>query len=207
MKVIINKPRPLFRRQLKTGPAHPLGNRVLVREFPVESRSEAGLFKPDEAKEHYYAGTVIGAGDQAADKLYDLGVELGDEVWYAKYAGLLQEWSHIVGRDNRECPHDGAWEFVPNTETKKWGALGEPNENTKLRECRACGTLRLTERVIVMSVEDLCLDVDLLVRLETGEMVRKRGADDRGRTRYFIERQFPDDHVSDLYQAFGEARA
>lgn len=185
MKLLtINNPRPLFRRELRQAPGLPLGNRVLVREFPPESKTEGGIEKAEVAIERYFAGTLIAAGDQAADRLYDLGVLLGDEVWYGKYAGLIQEWQHIVGEvDVKDCPHDSAWEFVPRTDPR-WRFAGTPDDNRGLRACRSCGTLKVTERVIVMSVEDLCVDVDLQRRLETGEMRRTRCEDKDGRTRY-----------------------
>lgn len=188
-KVVISKPRPLFRAELTVAPAHPMGDRVLVREFPVESKTEGGLEKPDVAKEHYFAGTIVAVGDQAADRLYDLGVEIGDEVWYAKYAGLIQSWQHIVAAGNDpDCAHDSAWEFLPRSDPA-WTAVGVPNENMELRACRTCGAKKLSERVIIMSVDDLCLNVDVQVRLERGELVRRRGEDADGRTRYYIERK------------------
>lgn len=190
--MIISKPRPLFRRQLKESPAHPLGARVLVREFPVESKSQGGLETPDVAKERYFAGTLIAAGDQAADRLYDLGVELGDEVWYGKYAGLVQAWQHIVGPDKESCAHFGVWDFVPKTDPA-WSLVGEPNENMELRSCRECSTLKVSERVIVLSVDDICLDVDLQARLESGAMVRLRGETQDGRTCYYITRESGND--------------
>lgn len=188
MNVIISKPRPLFRRELKLAPAQPLGERVLVREFPIESMSEGGLEMPETARQRYFAGTLIAVGDQAADKLWDLGVEIGDEIWYGKYAGLIEEWHHIVGKDKHRCPHDGAWELVPKDDPR-WQEIGAaPNDNMKLRACRACETLRVTERIVVLSVDDLVVDVDLQLRLEQGDMKRVRNEDAEGRTRYQIER-------------------
>jgi co-chaperonin GroES (HSP10) len=184
VKVTVNNPRPLFRRELRQAPGVPLGNRVLVREFPPESKTEGGIDLAEVSKERYFAGTLLAVGDQAADKLYDLGVELGDEVWFGKYAGLIQEWQHIVGDiDVEGCAHDSVWERVPKDD-HRWRFVGTPDDNRELRACRSCGTLKLTERVIVMSVEDLCVDVDLQRRLESGEMVRVRGQDSEGRTRY-----------------------
>lgn len=188
MKLTINNPRPLFRRELRQAPGLPLGNRVLVREFPPESKTEGGLELAETSKERYFAGTLLAAGDQAADRLYDLGVELGDEVWFGKYAGLIQEWQHIVGEvDIKECPHTGAWDLVPRDD-QRWRFAGTPDDNRSLRACRSCGTLKLTERVIVMSVDDLCVDVDLQWRLETGEMRRHRGVTEDGATRYITGR-------------------
>lgn len=188
MKVVVNNPRPLFRRELRDAPGVPLGARVLVREFAAESQSEGGLALAETAKERYFAGTIVAAGDQAADRLYDLGVEIGDEVWFGKYAGLIQEWQHLVGRDNADCPHDSVFEAVTRDD-KRWAGLGSKDDNRTLRACRSCGTLKLTERVIVLAVDDLCVDVDLQVRLERGEVARKRGTDAEGRTRYYIERR------------------
>ena len=184
--IFVSNPRPLFRRELRHAPGVPLGSRVLVREFAPESKTEGGLAVAETAKERYFAGVIVAAGDQAADKLYDLGVELGDEIWYGKYAGLIQEWQHIVGEDRAGCPHDSAWEYVTKDD-KRWAAQGGHDDNRTLRACRSCGTLKLAERVIVLAVDDLCIDVDLQLRLERGEMERKRGADPEGRTRYFID--------------------
>jgi len=188
--VKIRKPRPLFRAELKDAPAHPLGERVLVREFPVEAETEGGLALADVAKQHYYAGTLVAVGDQAADKLYDIGVEIGDEIWYAKYAGIVEKWQHIVADGNDpNCVHDSAWEFVPKDDPAwKTCITGEPNENMELRACRTCGAKKLSERVILLSVDDLALDVDLQVRLERGEVQRVRDVDSEGRTRYVLKR-------------------
>ncbi len=185
--VLISKPRPLFRAELKTAPAHPMGARVLVREFPVASQTEGGLAIADVAKKRYFAGELIAVGDQAADKLYDLGCEIGDEIWYAQYAGLVEEWQHIVapGSDTN-CAHDSTWEFVPKDD-EGWKAIGEPNENMQLRACRGCGAKKLAERVLVLSVDDIILNVDVQARFERGDLERHRGEDPDGRTRYFLE--------------------
>src|SRR5688500_9582176 len=103
----IKNPRALFRRNLRKAPAHPRGDRILVRELPPESVTEGGIALADEGKERFMAGVVIAAGDQAADTMYDGGDELGDLIMYAKYAGVVQEWQHIVGDDDASCEHDG----------------------------------------------------------------------------------------------------
>lgn len=191
-RFVINRPRPLFRPELRTGPAHPFGDRVLVREFPVESKTEGGIEIADVAKEHLFAGTLIAVGDQAADRLYDLGCELGDEVWYAKYAGVIQKWQHIVqAGSDPSCVHAGAWEFVAK-DNPAWGVVGgDPNENTELRSCRSCRAVKISERVIIMSVDDIHLNVDVLCRFERGELVRRRGVTADDKTRYYLERTVP----------------
>lgn len=193
--VKIRRPRPLFRPELKLSPGHPLGERVIVREFPVESQTEGGIAIAEVAKEHHFAGTLVAAGDQAADTLYDIGVEIGDEIWYAKYAGVIQKWQHIVAEGtDPACAHDSTWDFVTKDDPAwKTIAAGEPNENMELRSCRSCGAKKLSERVIFLSVDDVAIDVDLQVRLERGEVSRVRMVDSEGKPRYVLKR--PDDHV------------
>ncbi len=198
----IKKPPAIFRRNLKLAPAHPRGKRILVRELPPEGESKGGIKLANEAIERLFAGVIVAAGDQAADVMYDGGDELGDLILYAKYAGVIEAWKHILGKDDPKCEHDGAWDYVAKpdqtleglgskrdlTAEKKWAMVpGGPTENNKLQECRACGTLILTERVIVMSVDDMLLNVDAQERFESGVMVRYRGECD-GKTAHYIVR-------------------
>lgn len=205
----IKNPRPLFRRILRQAPAHPAGERILVRELPPESVTEGGIALAEQGKERMMAGIIVTAGDQAADIMYDGGHELRDLIMYAKYAGVVQEWQHIVGDDDLRCAHDGGRDQVPapsptleglrasetamerkerETRARKWEIAGGAHDNVTLRECRACGTLILSERMILMSVQDIHLNVDLQERLETGAMIRYRGVDSDGRTRHYIKR-------------------
>jgi hypothetical protein len=111
-------------------------------------------------------------------------------VWYAKYAGVIQKWQHIVAEgSDHACKHGGTWEFAPK-DSPAWSVVGsDPNENMELRSCRACGAAKLSERVIIMSVDDIHLNVDVLCRFERGELIRKRGTNtETGATRYYIER-------------------
>lgn len=164
-----------------------MGARVLVREFPVASQTEGGIAVADVAKRRYFAGELIAVGDQAADKLYELGCEIGDEVWYAQYAGLVEEWQHIVVDSKESCSHGSVWELVPRDDDA-WKCVGEPNDNMQLRSCRSCGAKKLAERVLVLSVDDMILNVDVQARLERGELRRIRGTDPDGRPRYYMER-------------------
>jgi co-chaperonin GroES (HSP10) len=200
---VISKPNPLFRPELRKAPAHPMGARVLVREFPVGSKTEGGIDVAEIAKKRYMAGELIAVGDQAADKLYDLGCEIGDEVWYAQYAGLVEEWQHIVKDGNeRGCLHDGSWDFVPKND-KAWTELvGEPNDNMQLRSCRSCTAIKLAERVLVLSVDDLILNVDVQARLERGDLTRMRGEDSEGRTRYYLVRS--EKSNNDSFESIGK---
>jgi co-chaperonin GroES (HSP10) len=195
---------PVFRRNLRKAPAHPIDDRILVRENKPKTKTDGGLHVPESAAERCMNGWIVAVGDAAADYLYDRGIELGDLIHYARYAGVVDEWPHIVGPDDQGCEHDSVWEHVPQpSETlerlrgkdasdvalrKKWELVGGPNENIKLEQCRTCGTLRATERVIVMSCKDVLMDVDLQERLETGIMSRYRG-DANGSPRFYIKRE------------------
>lgn len=196
-KVTVLKPRPLFRDVLRTVPAAPIGTRVFVRPHPIAGENEAGIVTPDEAKRRQMAGTLVAAGDSAADTLYDYGVELGDEIWYGKYAGIIEEWQHIVKDGRGSCQHDGAWDHVPkrvssitDKEVKydaRWSGLNI-DDDAELRECRTCGALRLSERMIIMDVADIVCSVDLQVRLERGVVQRERQTNAEGKTRYVLIR-------------------
>lgn len=202
---IIKTAQPVFRRALRLAPAHPIDDRILVRENKPKTTTEAGLHVPDSAAERCMNGWIVAAGDAAADYFYDRGIEMGDMIHYARYAGVVDAWPHIVGKDDLSCPHDGAWDRVPMPsgtlealgddarakQTKanlaKWAQVGGQNENIELRECRTCKTLQATERVIVMSCKDVLMSVDLQERLERGDMIRYRGAN--GDTaRFYIKR-------------------
>lgn len=201
--------RPIFRRALRLAPAHPVDDRILVRENKPESKSEGGVDIPEKEVQRCMHGALVAVGDTAADYLYDRGIELGDTVLYARYAGVVADWQHIVGKDDETCAHDTVWEMVGSPsdtlaalnperqkddaqKAKKWALVGGPNENIELRECRACGTLIAKERMIVMSCKDVLMSVELQERLESGEMARLRGTSDGtpdGETRHYIERR------------------
>jgi len=204
----IRKPRPVFRRSLRQAPAQPIDDRVLVKENKPEDESEGGLAVAEASKERAMHGVLFAAGDAAADYFYDRGIELGDTVYYAKYAGVVEQWQHIVGPDNQDCAHDGAWDIVSRPSPtlgmlsddraredadreRKWSAVGGPSDNIDLRECRTCGTLIASERVIAMSCKDVLMSVELQERLESGAMVRYRGVDSDGKTRHYVERKAP----------------
>lgn len=187
MALIMSKARPLFRADLRGAPAHPLGERVFLRPLPIAGKTEGGLEIADIAKERTFAGLLLAAGDQAADKLYDVDFRIGDEVWYGKYAGVIEEWQHIVYDGEIKCSHETVWEFVPRNDPR-WSAVRTPDEDQQLRACRACGALKLSERVIALSVDDIICSVDAQVRLDSGETKRVRSESADGRTRYVIKR-------------------
>ena len=63
----------------------PLSDRVLVEPKEAETKTAAGLYIPDTAKEKPQQGTILAAGTGKKDEPMELKV--GDVVLYGKYAG------------------------------------------------------------------------------------------------------------------------
>ena len=63
----------------------PLADRVLVEPKEAETKTAAGLYIPDTAKEKAQQGTVVAVGPGKKDE--PMEVKVGDEVLYGKYAG------------------------------------------------------------------------------------------------------------------------
>ncbi|MDI6696865.1 MAG: co-chaperone GroES [Anaerolineales bacterium] len=81
----------------------PLGARVLIKPLEQESRTTAGIYVPETAKEKPQTGIVVAIGDDE-----EIKVQVNDKVLYAKYSGtevkydgseyLLMESSDILAR-------------------------------------------------------------------------------------------------------------
>ena len=63
----------------------PLSDRVLVEPKEAETKTAAGLYIPDTAKEKPQQGTILAAGPGKKDEPMEL--KAGDVVLYGKYAG------------------------------------------------------------------------------------------------------------------------
>ena len=63
----------------------PLADRVLIEPKEAETKTAAGLYIPDTAKEKPQQGVVIAAGPGKKDD--PMEVKVGDQVLYGKYAG------------------------------------------------------------------------------------------------------------------------
>ena len=63
----------------------PLSDRVLVEPKEAETKTAAGIYIPDTAKEKPQQGTVRAAGPGKKDE--PMEVKEGDSVLYGKYAG------------------------------------------------------------------------------------------------------------------------
>ena len=85
---------------------NPLDDRLVVEQHEAEDKTAGGIVLPEQAKEKPQKGTVAAVGP---GKLLDSGnrgplsVRVGDEVFYAKYAGTDVEISgkkYTVLREN-----------------------------------------------------------------------------------------------------------
>ena len=63
----------------------PLEDRVLVEPQAAEEKTASGIIIPDSAKEKPQGGKVIAVGPGTKD--VTMGVKVGDNVLYGKYAG------------------------------------------------------------------------------------------------------------------------
>ena len=68
----------------------PLADRVIVKQSEAEEKTKSGILLPDTAKEKPTKGKVVAVGPGKLDdkgKPMELGVRVGDTVYYGKYSG------------------------------------------------------------------------------------------------------------------------
>jgi len=67
----------------------PLGDRVVVKPIEELSKTKAGLYIPDTAKEKSHQGKVIAVGPGKIEdgKQCEMTVKIGDIVLYKEYGG------------------------------------------------------------------------------------------------------------------------
>jgi chaperonin GroES len=68
----------------------PLQDRVIVRQSAAEEKTASGIVLPDTAKEKPTKGKVIAVGPGKLDdkgRPMELGLRVGDVVYYGKYSG------------------------------------------------------------------------------------------------------------------------
>jgi co-chaperonin GroES (HSP10) len=155
-----------------------VGERVFLRMDPPKERTEGGLYMPDEAKLRAFSGTVIDAGLIARDKLYDHGLSIGDHVLIARFAGVIEEWDHVIEGPYNLEDEAYEWRRVPT----KAGQL------TKY-QCEKTGAIRVLEPMVVANVDDILGSIDLARRLDAGEMFYERAATEDGRTQHVLSRK------------------
>jgi chaperonin GroES len=68
----------------------PLNDRIIVKRLEEERKTSGGIVIPDTAAEKPSMGEVIAAGPGKTDdngKLVAMGVKVGDQILFGKYAG------------------------------------------------------------------------------------------------------------------------
>src|SRR6201992_3784319 len=84
---------PTLRKRIKGIMAiklKPLADRVIVKQSEAETKTKSGILLPDSAKEKPTRGKVISVGPGKLDdkgKPMELGVRVGDTIYYGKYSG------------------------------------------------------------------------------------------------------------------------
>lgn len=80
---------------IPAAPYLPLGKNILVFRLPSETVTASGLLIVEDAQEPKPMGVIIAAGLGALDVLDSHLVEIGDIVWFGRFAG----WEKEVQRD------------------------------------------------------------------------------------------------------------
>ena len=68
----------------------PLQDRVIVKQSEAEEKTKSGIVLPDAAKEKPTKGKVIAVGPGKLDdngKAMEIGLRVGETVYYGKYSG------------------------------------------------------------------------------------------------------------------------
>ena len=84
----------------------PLDDRILVKQSEAEEKTAGGIVLPDTAKEKPQRGKVmeVGPGKMLkSGKRGGLGIKKGEEVFYAKYAGMeieIEGEKYVIIREN-----------------------------------------------------------------------------------------------------------
>ena len=74
----------------------PLQDRVIVKQSEAEEKTKGGILLPDTAKEKPTKGKVIAVGPGKLDdkgRPMEIGLRVGDTVYYGKYSGTDVEIS------------------------------------------------------------------------------------------------------------------
>ena len=162
-------------------PAEPEADRILVRPEQPRMETDTGrLVIPETAATQAHAGTIMAAGLKARDIMYDNGQEIGDTIWYGQFAGVWEEWDHIVkaGKDP-ECQHE-SWDYEASLKIFRGRGY----------KCRECGALRQQEPLLFMNVGDILANVDKARRFRAGQMELVRRETQDGKTCHLVERPY-----------------
>lgn len=158
-------------------PSTPENDRIMVLPDQPKDESDGGIAIPDIAMRVGTSATILDAGLRARDVLYDNGAKIGDKVLFGQFAGVWEEWDHLI-KDGSDpsCDHD--WAYDPTL--KGFRRQG--------RKCGACGAQRMIEPVLIMNVGDILSNISKAERLRNGELRLVRAAAFDGRTTHVYRR-------------------
>lgn len=168
------KPKVLEKDEL---PGAPIGERVLLLPDPPQDETEYGIQIPGIAQFRPSTGKVLAAGLQALDKMHDHGINIGDDVIWGKFAGVIWEWDHIHEEGKRPCADHS------------WSRIASPRDRASAHRCELCQAVRWVECVILANVDDIQASVGLGQRYRDGKFRMMRGKTSEGATQHFIERE------------------
>ncbi len=160
-------------------PTAPLGDRVIVQPDPVVDLTESRLHIPDVAQNRSSSGFLRHAGLGARDVMYDNGWEIGDHIWFGKFAGVWEEWDHITKDGKKTCAHENV----------TWVRAHPPGDRMQAWTCAECDAYRLKEPIWLMNVSDILCSDDLQIRIDNGAVRIVRGKTADGKTRHIIQRE------------------
>jgi chaperonin GroES len=81
----------------------PLGDRLLVKRIDQEEKTAGGIIIPDAAKEKAQTGAVLAVGPgrrDATGTVIPMDVQVGDVVYFGKYAGTEAGVDHLIIRED-----------------------------------------------------------------------------------------------------------
>lgn len=152
-----------------------VGERCVLKADPPRKRTIGGLELPVTSQLKPFTGVILDAGLQARDKLRDHGINIGDRVWYGKFAGIVEEWDHVIEGDHT-LPDDAYdWKFKS----------AEPGEPT-LYECAKTGAVRAVEPIVVFNSDDILASAELADRLRAGLVSYERAPTTDGREQHIV---------------------
>ncbi len=162
-------------------PSLPEGDRIMVQPEEPQNETEGRLVIPEIAQRHANVGRIVAAGLKALDILVDNGGKVGDRIWFGQYAGVWEEWDHIVkAGGDASCKHV-EWSREPSLSGIRRNGY----------KCDSCGALRKQEPLLIMNIGDVLANADKAERVRNGEVVLILGASFDGKTQHVYQRPTP----------------
>jgi hypothetical protein len=112
--------------------------------------------------------------------MWDHGDEIGDEVWWGKFAGVMEEWDRIIDEGKKPCA---------KMEDHGWQRLPSPGRNVHRFDCMHCKCVRQVDPIVVINCGDILCNVTAEARRSGGRYAIARGKTASGQTQHFIDRK------------------